>query len=399
MYIVYRGCRPYVYQTLRAEGRVVCRYVGSDAEVVALAEAARRESIDRAAERAARKEAQAREKAQARARRQELREARAREAAEAREATRRLRAWGRRQLAAMRAEAAAERARDRAEAGASIKAVRLELDALDREAALTFEAVELAFRDHMKLIGYHKHHRGEWRRRRRTMGSREGIKGKAIGAGGSAPSRPGGGHDPRAAAAEALARLGVRLAAGDPAAAEAVRTMYHAAPDLLAESVGVDDLGLSALADRLAAAASDDAVVRRVLVLDVARQAERLAGDDPDPVVELLAKGTAVAALHASMIELRLVAALPAVAEAPQLVETLDRLADRADRRLQRSTRSLAGARRLLGRPEPVQVDVAVEGRVTIEDVAADGSDGDSLAALLAERAGLDVRGVTAGRN
>jgi hypothetical protein len=233
------------------------------------------------------------------------------------------------------------------------------------------------------------------------MGSREGIKGKANGVGGSAPSRPGGGHDPRAAAAEALARLGGRLAAGDPGAAEAVRTMYHAAPDLLAESVGVDDLGLSALADRLAAAASDDAVVRRVLMLDVARQAERLAGDDPDPLVEWLAKRTAVAALHASMIEMRLVAALPAVAESPQLVETLDRLAERADRRLQRSTRSLAGARRLLGRPEPVQVDVAVEGRVTIEDVAAEGSEGevDGLAALLGERAGLAMRGVPTGRN
>jgi hypothetical protein len=180
-----------------------------------------------------------------------------------------------------------------------------------------------------------------------------------------------------------------------------VRKLHRSGPDLVARALGVDDLGLSALADRLAAAASDDAVVRQVLVLDVTRQAERLAGEDPDPVVEWLAKRTAVAALHASMLELRLVAALPAVAESPQLVETIDRLAERADRRLQRSTRSLAGARRLLGRPSPVQVDVAVAGRVTIEDAAAEGSEGevDSLAALLGERAGLDVRGVTAGRN
>jgi hypothetical protein len=219
--------------------------------------------------------------------------------------------------------------------------------------------------------------------------------------GGTAPARAASVDDQRAAAAATLARLSERLAAGDPGAAEAVRTMHAAAPDLLAESVGVDDLGLSALADRLAAAASDDALTRQILELDVARQAERLAGEDPDPVVELLAKLTAVAALHASMLELRLVAALPAVAESPRLVETLDRLAERADRRLQRATRSLAGARRLLGRPEPVQVDVAVAGRVTIEDVAAEGSEGevDSLAALLGERAGLDVRGVTAGRN
>jgi hypothetical protein len=74
MYIVYKGGRPYVYQTLRVEGRVICRYVGSDAELVTLAEAAGCESIDRAAERVARKQAQAREKAQARAQRQELRE-------------------------------------------------------------------------------------------------------------------------------------------------------------------------------------------------------------------------------------------------------------------------------------------------------------------------------------
>jgi hypothetical protein len=212
------------------------------------------------------------------------------------------------------------------------------------------------------------------------------------------PARTAVAGDPRAIAAS-IARLNERLAAGDPGAEEAVRELYRSGPDLVARALGVDDLGLSALADRLAAAASDDAVVRRVLVLDVARQAERLAGDDPDPVVELLAKLTAVAALHASMIEMRLVAAVPAVADSPRLVETLDRLAERADRRLQRSTRSLAAARRLLGRPEPVQVDVAVEGRVTIEDVAADGSDGDRLAALLGERAGLDVRGVTAGRN
>jgi hypothetical protein len=101
------------------------------------------------------------------------------------------------------------------------------------------------------------------------------------------------------------------------------------------------------------------------------------------------------------MLEKRLVAALPAVAESPRPVETLDRLAERADRRLQRATRSLAAARRLLGPAEPVQVDVAVEGRVTIEDAAAEGSAGevDRLAALLGERAGLDVRGVTAGRN
>jgi hypothetical protein len=233
------------------------------------------------------------------------------------------------------------------------------------------------------------------------MGSRAGIKGAANGVGGTAPARAAGVDDQRAAAAATLARLSERLAAGDPAAAEAVRTMYHAAPELLAASVGVDDLGLSALADRLAAAASDDELIRQVLELDVARQAERLAGDDPDPLVELLAKHTAVAALHCSMLELRLVAALPAVAESPQLVETLDRLAERADRRLQRSTRSLAGARRLLGRPEPVQVDVAVAGRVTIEDAAAEGSEGegDRLAALLAERAGLDVRRVKAGRN
>jgi hypothetical protein len=421
MYIVRRNGQAYVYRTLRVEGRVVCRYVGSDAEVVARAEAARRGSIERAAGRAASEQAEAREKAQARAQRQELREAKAREAAEAREAIRRLRERDRRQLATMRAEAKAERARGRAEAEATVRRVRLELGARDREAVAAFGAVERTFRDHMHDLGYHRHHRGEWRRRR-TMGSRAGIEGKANGAGGSAPSRPGGGHDPRAAAAAALARLGGRLAAGDPVAAEAVRTMYHAAPDLLAEAVGVDDLGLSALADRLAAAASDDALTRRVLELDVARQAERLAGDDPDPLVALLAKRTAVAALHGSVLELRLVAAVPAVAAAPRPVETLDRLAERADRRLQRSARTLATARRLLGRPEPVRVeaaiaanvegtvDVAIGGRVDVEvggTVAVDlqGAAGgeeagvDGLEALLAERAGLGRRCVTAHQN
>jgi hypothetical protein len=104
-------------------------------------------------------------------------------------------------------------------------------------------------------------------------------------------------------------------------------------------------------------------------------------------------------------------------------LEALDRLAERADKRLQRSLRSLATARKLLGRAEPVPVEAAiaakVEGTVNVEiagrvdvevagtfavaveggasQVEGDAAEADdSLMDLFRERAGLAAAGVGA---
>jgi hypothetical protein len=310
------------------------------------------------------------------------------------------------------------RRRRRQDAEVAVRALRDELEALDRLTEAAFGAIEATFRAALRAASFHQHKR-QWCLRRSTMT----IKQAGV------PATQGRGAAPAAAAARDdqaareraverhLTELWRRIAAVDRAAVDALRGLYDRDPGLLAEACGAADFGLGALAGRLADLHGGEDTAGSLLVKwDLDRQVEALAGPDADPLVRLLARRASLCLLHAATVEGRVASQVDQAGENPRLLETLDRASDKADRRLTRAMRTLATAKRLLGRPEPVRVelaaaarveaavDVAVSGRVDVElalqrDDQAEQAEGDALAGLLAERAGLGGPGVPADRN
>jgi hypothetical protein len=220
-------------------------------------------------------------------------------------------------------------AEDRRERGLAALAWKAERDALeveDRRRASSFQAVERIVGLALELFGYHRHKRGQWRKRRMNH-ERKGLPEVA--------GWPG--------TFEEINGVLKRAAAGDQDALPRLREMIRADPARMFKATGAD------LADQVEQSTTKKMFVGNVVTTEAlhlkmkALRAE-LRGTDPCPIVRLLAERVALCWLDVHWCDLRHVQA-----EAHSLVQAahFQKMRDRSSRRYLASLRTLASVKKI----------------------------------------------------
>jgi hypothetical protein len=220
----------------------------------------------------------------------------------------------------------AEDRRERDLAARAWRAERDELDAEDLRRGASFQAVERIVAMALELSGFHRHKRGQWRKRRMNP-ERKGLPEVA--------GWPG--------TFDEINGVLKRSAAGDQDALPRLREMIRADPARMFKATGAD------LADQVEQSTTKkmfagNVVTTEALPLKLKALRAELRGDDPCPIVRLLAERVALCWLDVHWWDLRHVQA-----EAHSLAQAahFQKMRDRSSRRYLASLRTLASVKKI----------------------------------------------------
>jgi hypothetical protein len=217
-----------------------------------------------------------------------------------------------------------KRARD--EDASAWRVEREAIEAADKIQAATFDAVEVMVRLTLELAGFHRHKRGEWRRRRMS---------------GEIARRQVPGDTP--AASDEIRELFIRVGNGDESELPRFRELFEAYPDRMLFATGAE-LAKKVEEAMIRKMAAGDPFLAEGLAWKMKALRRELAGRVSSSVEGLLADRVALCWLEVHDLDLR-------HSRAEGLTEAQDchyqKIRDRAGRRYLAALKSLAQVRKL----------------------------------------------------
>jgi hypothetical protein len=197
-------------------------------------------------------------------------------------------------------------------------------------------------------LGFHKHHRGEWRMRRDLAALTSAINELQKRAAGPSPAVK---YDAPAGDAEAV-EVFAKARAGDPGAIEKVHALVRDRKWV----TWIGDLGRQATHQLVHAAGGGDPVWKAGIAEKANALRQELLGDRPTVLEEVLARRVVNGWLATHALELELTVRPPA---APRDRAHLDAALSRAQKRLSEAVRELARVRKLQAPTILAQLNVA----------------------------------------